>query len=252
MHELETQPPEPVARLLACQACLNVRDVGGYATADGSRTRWRALLRGDNLCQLTPDGRAALLDAGIRSIVDLRHAAELSAAQHPFAPGGPDAGAVDYLSIPPRDPTDAALAAAFRAAPSLLATYRLTLDRCAPALADVARAFADARPGAVLVHCNVGKDRTGVVVALLLALAGVRPETIAADYALSAEHLRPLYEARRAAGLEDTRREWHAPPETMLALLAHLDVAHGGASRYLAAAGLSPAELDRAHARLRG
>src|SRR6266536_3336110 len=107
-------------RRLRCEPCLNIRDVGGYATTDGASIRWRALLRGDNLCRLTPAGCASLLAAGVRTVVDLRHAHEVEAAVHPFGPLGPHASAVRYWHLPLRDPDDAALQAAVEASTSQL------------------------------------------------------------------------------------------------------------------------------------
>jgi protein-tyrosine phosphatase len=239
------------ARRLVVQGCYNVRDVGGYATEDGAQIRWRTLLRADNLCRLTPDGAVALLEYDIRTVVDLRTPGEAEEAPHPFGPEGAHAALVSYWRWPLRDPADDALEQAFRATTTLLETYRLNLDTCGPRLAALARAFADAPEGAFLVHCNVGKDRTGLTVALLLALAGVPTETIVADYALSAGYLQPLYDARRAAGIDEVQAAWRSEPETMHALLGHLERAHGGAERYFLAAGLTPEEIERVRARLR-
>jgi len=242
------------ARRLLWDGCLNVRDVGGYPTADGARTRWGALLRADNLCQLTPAGCAALLDYGVRTIVDLHPRSEHEATPHPFGPAGAHAGAVRYYNLLLRDPGDVALARELRATRTHLETYRLSVDRCAPGIAAVVRAVANAPDGGVLVHCNIGKDRTGVVVALLLALAGVPAATIAEDYALSEVYLRPLYRARARAGGSDESlltEDSRSRPETMRGLLSHLQAAHGGVRAYLLAAGLAPADLDRVRHRLR-
>ena len=242
------------ARRLPWDGCLNVRDVGGYPTVDGARTRWGALLRGDNLCQLTPAGCAALLDYGVGTIVDLHHHPETEATPHPFGPAGAHAGAVRYHNLLLRDLGDASLARELRATRTHLETYRLNVDRCAPWIAAVVRAVANAPEGGVLVHCNVGKDRTGVVIALLLALAGVPDATIAEDYAVSEVYLRPLYQARaRARGLDESilTEDNRSRPETMLGLLAHLQAVHQGVRAYLLAAGLAPGDLDRVRDRLR-
>jgi protein-tyrosine phosphatase len=238
-------------RRLAWEGCLNVRDVGGYATEDGAQIRWRTLLRADNLCSLTPAGRDALVSHGVRTIVDLRGTSDPDSGTHPFGPGGSHAGTVGYWHWPIRDPADLELQQAFLAATTLLDTYILNVDRCGPRIAAVARAFAEAPDGGFLIHCHVGKDRTGVVIALLLALAGVPRETIVADYILSEEHLRPLYDASRAAGQGEVWGAWRSAPETMHALLDHLDRSHGGPRAYLAAAGLTDREIAVVRARLR-
>src|SRR5262245_14494153 len=99
-------------RRIACDGCFNVRDVGGYETTDGRRTRWRALLRSDDLCGLTPAGLATFRTLGVRSIVDLRGVAEVMEAVHPFGPPGAEVDGVGYWHWPLRDPADAVLARA--------------------------------------------------------------------------------------------------------------------------------------------
>jgi protein-tyrosine phosphatase len=203
------------------------------------------------LCRLTPAGRDALVSHGVRTIVDLRGTSDPDSGIHPFGPDGSHAGAVGYWHWPIRDPTDLELQQAFLATTTLLETYVLNVNRCGPRIAAIARAFAEAPDGGFLVHCHVGKDRTGVVIAMLLALAGVPRETIVADYALSEAGLRPLYEARRAAGRNEPDDFWRAAPEMMHAVLDHLDQQHGGPLAYLAAAGLTDHEIATIRARLR-
>ena len=117
-------------------------------------------------------------------------------------------------------------------------------------------AVARAPEGAVLVHCAAGKDRTGLISALLLGLVGVPAETIAADYALTAELLRPRDQEWLEHGPgERAEREAilarYAPTaEVMLEVLHQLDRRHGGVERYLLEAGVAPADLDRLRDRL--
>ena len=118
------------------------------------------------------------------------------------------------------------------------------------------RAFADAPPGGVLVHCAAGKDRTGLIVAVFLALAGVPDDVIVADYLATDPLLRPYYEAQllgRTAGEHGAAPESIPAclPETMQAVLTRLREAHGGAAAYLRSGGLADEELSRARARLR-
>jgi protein tyrosine/serine phosphatase len=236
------------ARTLAWDACLNTRDLGGLEAADGRRVRRGALIRSDQLCRLSDRGRADLLAHGVRTVIDLRTPTE--AAKDPD-PVWHEHG-VDYLLVPQQDEAfwgtiDPARTRAERDA--------LALDHRAEHIVAMARAFANAAPGGVLVHCLAGKDRTGIAVALLLGLAGVDDAQIAADYALSEVSLA----AERAAALaaapdEETRariaRGYDARADTMLATLAHLRTRHGGAEAYLARAGLSGADMQRIRERL--
>src|SRR5205823_6268447 len=116
--------------------------------------------------------------------------------------------------------------------------------------------------GGVLVYCHAGKDRTGLIAALVLAVAGVHHNTIASDYALSDACLRPLYEGQ----LRDERdtekraalaRQLYSPlnaarPQTMVATLASIDQRHGGVSAYLGEAGMEEEDLERVRARMVG
>ena len=232
-------------RRLAWNACYNARDVGGYTTIDGRAVRWGALVRADNVCRLTEDGRAALSAYGVRTVVDLRRGTELAAVAHPYA-GGTDPA---YVNVD----VDEAM-------PELLALqpteyYGRVLDARAASLAAAVGAFADAPTGGVLFHCQSGKDRTGIVVALLLALAGVPRETIVADYVLTDECLAAYRDdvLRAATGdralLTADLERWRARPEKIERMLDRLD-ALGGAEAYLRGAGLASGVLERARARL--
>jgi protein-tyrosine phosphatase len=243
-------------RHLRWDACFNIRDVGGYPAGPGRRTRWRTLLRGDNLCWLEPAGRDALIDYGVRTIVDLRHPSEVASAPHPFAGVRARRGAPTYLNLPISDWTDRALRERIEQARTNEEIYRVVLDRARIQIGRIARAVADAPDGPVLVHCNAGKDRAGVVAALLLALAGVPAPTIAHDYALSESLLRPYYAGvvkdvpTDPDSLSRLAERMACRPEAMLATLAHLETEHGGVEAYLAAAGVDAGEIERLRERL--
>ena len=251
---------EPTRRL-HWEACYNARDLGGYATADGGRTRWGAFVRADNMSRLTPAGQSALIDYGVRTIIDLRGASELTIDVNPFATSSDDPYHPVYLNLPLGLGADRAGIRAVEAAAegddgSLLELGRQVLDHYWRGIAGIMRAIAAAPEGAVLFHCHAGKDRTGLVAALLLALAGVPNATIVEDYALSQVCLRPIFEQRLGQEPDPVRRERlarmiGAAPETMLGVLAHLDARHGGAERYLRAAGVADRDLERLRRRIR-
>lgn len=240
-------------RLLAWEGCLNARDLGGYATEDGRETRWGTVVRSDCPAALTEAGRAALADYGVRAIVDLRLPAELADNPNPFAEPG-DHGIV-YTNVSFIDPA----AAPPDAVSTLAEDYLQMLDRYRLGVAEALAAIARAPDGAVLVHCAAGKDRTGLISALLLGLVDVPAETIAADYAMTAELLRPR-ERRWLEGLppeERTEREAmlarYAPTaEVMREVLEGLGERHGGVEPYLRSTGLGQDDLDRLRDRLVG
>jgi protein-tyrosine phosphatase len=246
----------PVSGELRWDACLNVRDVGDRPTRAGWRTRSGALVRADSLCRLTPAGRAALIDYGVRTVIDLQRPEE-QIGPHPFAEASADDGRPRYLNLLPGAYRDAAGEAALRAAQGHVAIYRTSLDVHQRGFGAICRAIATADAGGVLVHCWAGKDRTGIVVAMLLALVGVADDLIAADYALSYPNMAPEYERQldaRGVAAPAERDAFHrarrSDPETILAALAHLRERHGGPAAYLRAAGLADHELDVLHDRL--
>jgi protein-tyrosine phosphatase len=238
-------------RRLAWEGLLNARDLGGYPAAGGRETRWGAVVRSDSLAALTGAGRAAMADYGVRAIVDLRLPAELADDPNPFAEPG-DHG-IRYTNVSFIDPA----AAPPDAVSTLAEDYLQMLDRYGHGVAEAMAAIARAPDGPVLIHCAAGKDRTGLISALLLGLVGVPAETVAADYALTAELLRPR-EQQWLAGLPPGERAErqaqlarYAPTaEVMLEVLQGLDRRYGGVERYLEAAGVSRADLERLRDRL--
>jgi protein-tyrosine phosphatase len=217
----------------------NVRDVGGYPAAGGRRIRWHTLLRSDELTRLPEHAAAELRAIGVRVVVDLRWPDEPARSPNAFR----DDALVRYLSIPllADDPTPHS---------GLDGMYRHVLDERLPQLAEVVRALA--APGGLpaIVGCAAGKDRTGVTIAVLLALAGVPDEVIVEDYAMSAGYFAihngtiPAEDWRHAPLAVDS------PPEFMATTLRHLELEHGGARALLRSGGLTDPELDRLVERL--
>ncbi len=259
MQEIVYRDGAESDRHLRWDGSFNVRDLGGYPTTDGRRIRRGALIRSDDLCRLTLDGQRSLVAHGVRTVIDLRSGWELEAA-HPFRPAAnarDDRDAPTYLNLTIRDPDDAELVRALNESRSEIEAYTQLVGRGAASFARIVRAFADARAGGVLVHCAAGKDRTGMLVAVFLALAGVPDDVIVEDYVFTNTLLRPYYEAQmlgHTAGESAEARAARIPtcrPETMRAVLAMLRDSFGGAVPYLKSGGLTDEELSRARARLR-
>ena len=230
-------PQQPEQRHLNWEGCYNVRDLGGLPTIDGGQTRRWAVIRADLLGRLTAQGRQALLDYGISTIIDLRGPKEVQEKPSAFTV------AVDNLNIPtylnlPLEKYYPGVSALISKASSQTEVYCIILDNYPDAVATVMRAIINARPGGVVIHCHAGNDRTGMVSALLLSLVGVPPETVATDYAAS--------QARLGSHFPNTV----ATPEMMLTMLAHVDIRYGGVRRYLEQAGLSVIEMEGLKSRL--
>ncbi len=234
--------------MLAWDACLNVRDLGGLTTGDGRRVRRGALVRSDQLCRLNDGSRDAVLAHGVRTVIDLRTPAEAEKDPDPIW----HERGVDYVLVPQQDEQFWGSIGPGRTRAERDA---LVLDHRAEHIAAMARAVANAAPGGVLIHCLAGKDRTGIAVALLLGLVGVSESDIAADYALSEASLAAERAAALAAAPDDEarariERSYDSRAETMLATLAHLRARHGGAVEYLTRAGLTSTDIHRIRERL--
>ena len=250
-------------RTLNWEGCFNVRDLGGLESADGRKIRWGALVRSDLPVRLTKRGRTALLDHGIKSIVDLRFADEVKNdwERYPFrTDGGGNGSQPAYLNVPFFDfgesGPDEERIAAYQAAASRAELIQLDLDLNRQGIAAAVAAIADAPAGGVLVHCHAGKDRTGVVVALVLDTLGVRDEDIADDYALTAENIEPLIvewlESMSDDASERERLRVLAMParEAMLDALAYLRARYESAASYLRDGGVTQVQLDALKERL--
>lgn len=177
-------------RHLEWVGALNARDLGGLPTADGRRTRYGVLFRSDSTCGLTGRGRRDLLDHGVRTVVDLRRKDELEEDRNPFA-------AMDGVEYRHRPFNDTAVEERIREIASPADRYRLMIDVGGERIARIFEVLASA-PRAVLFHCLSGRDRTGMVAALALSLAGVAGEQVETDYLLSDARLERRYETWRS------------------------------------------------------
>ncbi|MDQ1171369.1 protein-tyrosine phosphatase [Microbacterium proteolyticum] len=220
----------------------NFRDTGGLP-AGGARTRTGVLYRSGNLVAVDDDGMQALRRLGIRRVIDLRDETEVA-----HAPSRLDDLAVEVQ----HEPLFLGSVASFFARDvSLDELYAAIVDDSADRVVAVVRGILSAQP--VLVHCTVGKDRTGVTVAIALAAAGVDRDAVVADYARTED----LLPAERNAAVLRAIRSMHpgavhaealatrSPAPVMRALLDRLDREHGSPAEYLRAHGLTDDEVRR-------
>ena len=242
-------------RRLSWEGCLNVRDLGGLPLQTGGFTRSGVVARADNVRRLTRAGWEAALGFGVRRVIDLRFPGEV--------PGEPPAHEhVEVVEVSLFGQPDPALALAFDErvrdaediAAEFAAMYTTILERNADRVAAAVEAVAEA-DGPVVVHCFAGKDRTGLVSALLLSLAGVADEDVAADYALSEPNVTLLFEdwVAAAADADEHRlrtRVLQSPHAAMAAVLGWLRESAGGVEEYLRANGVGAASIGGLRSRL--
>lgn len=187
-----------VVRHLDWEGCFNARDLGGLRTVNGRATHFGRVVRADSLDGLTATGWAALTAYGVRTIIDLRNDDERTADVVPRPP------TVTTHHCPLDGSDDREFWDVWDSGPQFGTPlyYRPHLERMPQRSAAVLASIAAAPPGGVAFHCGVGRDRAGLVTMLLLALVGVTPDDIVADYVLSAERL-----TARAAILGDDDHE---------------------------------------------
>jgi protein-tyrosine phosphatase len=247
-------------RELSWEGCLNVRDLGGHPTADGGETRYGEIVRADSIRQLTDAGWQALVEYGIRTVVDLR-------GHHELRNDPPRELPVDVVHVPFMETNeeewreietqiDATRAVAPDFPTSTRDIYLIFLERFQENAAASLCAVARAPEGGVVVHCVGGKDRTGLLCAFLLHLAGVGIDEIAVDYALSEERLRPRHDAWLAEAATEAEREWiervaQTPAAAMVGVFAELERRYGGVKAFLRGGGAGDHDLELAAARLR-
>ena len=208
------------------------------------------MVRADNLNKLDPTGVAELVAYGVHSVIDLRDPREVERFPNPLA-AAPPAG-VDFVNVPLiSDAEWEAIKDPARMAEGYVLTARLSHENIAKAVA----AVADAAPGGVVIHCHAGKERTGIVAAILLSLADVPDETVAEDWTDSDAYLHPLYEEWLANGTDPAIRAKRSEgfvtrPEYILDVLTHVRRTQGSVEEYLRAGGVRADQVDRLRRRL--
>jgi protein-tyrosine phosphatase len=231
---------------LDLEGAYNIRDIGGYPTRDGRTTRWKTLLRADSLHRLPPKSQSALIDYGLRTVIDLRRTEEVRRERDVFA-DSPDVGYYhqNMLGDEPTDVTpDSEVPAP--SAESMAGAYTRWLDLRRTQVCQTLATLATPGILPALVHCAGGKDRTGLIAGLALGLARVPAETIVADYALTARYLigrhlsehPPLEAASSDYTWLDYQREY-CPAEAMIGTLEHLEDRYGGIEAYVLGGGLT-------------
>jgi protein tyrosine/serine phosphatase len=239
-------PVAAPSRLLPLVGAYNFRDLGGYVTVDGRTTRWGRLFRSDTLHELTADDLAVLRSVGLASVIDLRTGHEVAETGR----GLLESETVGYvhLSVMPEAKRDPDTARPSLADLDLASVYLGWLESGRASLVAALTLVGDGANYPLVFHCAAGKDRTGVLAALVLDIIGVETETIVADYALTATRL-DLIRSRQITDTETADRMIEAPhlfgaeAQTMENFLDALNRQHGGGRQWALAAGVAPATL---------
>lgn len=237
-------------RHLDWEGAFNVRDLGGLPAAGGRTTVRGALVRADSLSRLSQAGWQALLDHGVRTVIDLRNPREREEAPdvaerpalletvHAALDGVEDRGFWQSIEATPEFGTPL--------------YYRAHLMRKPELAAGAVKAIAHAAPGGVAFHCVGGRDRSGQLAMVALALVGVAPEVIAADYELSSERLRGLWAALGEPDQAPALEAFLAARGTTAGQVLETTLASLDLRSTLAAGGLAEEDVAALRARLLG
>jgi protein-tyrosine phosphatase len=247
---------EPTSRHVSFEACFNFRDLGGYPTADGGSLRWNTLYRSDTLHRLTPSDVDVFASLGLRTVIDLRSKSELSE----YGRLRTDAGTVDWHHSPmldnlnARGRTPAAVPTEDYAAGSF---YMRVLEAFRDSVVQTFRLLAGEGALPAVFHCTGGRDRTGMVAALVLDMVGVPDGIIGDDYLLTqraGERTRAWIEANEpqllllATDVPPEIRELRS--EVILGFLGRVRTEYGSTAGFLARAGFGDDEQERLRNRL--
>jgi protein-tyrosine phosphatase len=247
-------------RRLPLRTLYNCRDLGGYPTVDGRVTRYGVFLRSEAPCDLASTDIDFLIDYGVTGTADLRSEPERQARPNELAPR------VNFYPI----------SLLHRAAVygddshqeqdfSWGAQYLQMAEDNGPFFREMLPICLK-EEGALLYHCTTGKDRTGLLSCVLLSIAGVAKEDIAADYCVSELYLGPVYERMRSGRMKLGKQPdgaptrvpggdehfFATPAKAMLQLIDGLTQRYGSVVDYLLASGVSQETIDGLRKKLVG
>ncbi|WP_412540836.1 tyrosine-protein phosphatase [Longispora sp. K20-0274] len=222
-----------MTRHIAFEKLHNFRDLGGYRTADGRTVAWQRLYRSDSLGKLQGDDQSRFEKLGIRTVIDLRYPFEIEArGRVPESPG------LSYhnLSIEHRPYSQPSLGPEVETGPFLAGKYAEVAEDGAVELKEALELIAADERAPVVFHCAAGKDRTGLLAALVLGLLGVSEEDIVADFALTGLATERFVADYLAEG-RSPALTWPgygtAPAEVMRLFLADLTATYGSLPAYV-------------------
>jgi protein-tyrosine phosphatase len=240
---------ESRAEELRIDGLVNVRDLGGLQTLDGRVIQSRQVIRSDNPIKLTEQGQLDLSHVIAPSVVvDLRMVMEVD--HESYVIEHESARLVHFPMIPQSGITPEQIAAG--GTDNLVDDYLRQLEKNSASIVEVLRLIADPVNRPVVVHCSAGKDRTGIVIAMLLDILGVAHENIVADYHVTTINMAPIIEQIRGAQVYQDNGLAGAPdwifasePETMRTFLETMTQTYGSAEQWALAKGLDASDIAR-------
>lgn len=235
---------------ISLEGSYNTRDIGGHTIDTGSLTRSQRYIRSDGMHRLTVKDQDKLTGYGLKTIIDLRTTEEVKLEPNVFA----NSTLVKYNRI--NIIGDMALTEYDQQAKTGVSYKRIEtaytnwLENRKPQILETLTILSNLDNGLTLYHCSAGKDRTGIITALLLGIVGVRDETIIEDYSLTADFLfqrsldgfGPVLE-KEINSVQEYEAEY-CPREGMRGTLNHLNLQYGGIEKYVRSIGLTDDQID--------
>lgn len=232
-------------RFIDLQGCVNFRDIGGYRNRLGQTVVWRKVFRSDSVHLMTSgDSQHVYQNLGLATFIDLRNSTE--AGRDEYSSSLPTT--VNYRHVPfleqhgitPFSPEDDPAA-------RLAEIYLWILANSGHLIAEALNTLAEEPNIPALFHCTAGKDRTGVLAAIILSLLNVDEKQIMADYALTNQTMDRLYPRLRSIPGNEARPQtsFEAQPKAMEAVLSTLGSDYGGAQDYVMNHGVSMENIQR-------
>ncbi len=241
---------DPDNNRLMLPSLLNARDLGGFLTSNGARTAYRRFVRSDEPALLSENDLSELINYPVSTVIDLRDTSEIDRRPTPF-PLHPQ---VSYHHIPlfgsDADNVDSE-AVQIAVSQSLGALYVFVLQNRSDCLFSFFQTVINAPQGAILFHCTHGKDRTGIISALLLLLAGVSRKEILHNYAITYELIRPIVDAKMEALPAHMQHILRSDRKNMEIVLQFLDDFYdGNIEKYFLHIGLGNPDIQQIRSRL--
>ena len=237
-------------RLIGLEAVHNFRDLGGYPTADGRSTKWRTLFRSDGLYRLRgADDMSRVMQLGLKSVIDLR--TEREQREQGIFPIDDIEVTFHHLSIVDVTWSDTETPEFDDEVEFLVWGYRDMLEIGSSRFADAMHVLAQTDSLPAVFHCAAGKDRTGVLAALLLSSLGVDDAHICADYGLTQDAMQRTIAWSKVHRPELAERYANIPkaylaadPRAMQIILTELAQQHGSVRNYVREIGVADATVE--------
>lgn len=235
-------------RILTFEGGYNIRDLGAYTIDDNQQTLVKKFIRSGNLDKLPKTSQQQLIEYGLQTVIDIRDEWEAAHYPNPFA----DSETVDYFNVPLIGDAlshDEEWQMQYKGCQQLHDLYNLYIDHCQKQIATIFQKMASAQ-GTTIFHCHAGKDRTGIIAALLLDVVGVNTADIVLDYSLSRQYIDHLvtewreYAIQQGHDLEQLEQKASSNPQTISAMLQHVQQQYGHTTDYLMQCGLSQSDID--------